>query len=238
MNLILLHPSDFLNSKENTIRLTGRCLKHIRTVHRAQQGDKLKVGLLNGNLGTGTITKINDREVEMKVSLSTPPPPPLPVILMVALPRPKTVKKIVQSTTALGVKKLFFFKTWRVEKSYWQSPVLSKESIEHQCILGLEQAGDTVMPQIEFKHFFKPFIEDEVPDLIKNTSAFVSHPDSRKHLKKIKTGTHVSVAIGPEGGFIEYEIAMLIQKGFEPVTLGKRIQRVEWALPFILGRLF
>ena len=140
--------------------------------------------------------------------------------------------------TLTKIRSIFFFKTWRVEKSYWQSPVLSKESVEQQCILGLEQAGDTVMPQIELRHFFKPFIEDEVPNLIKNSLAFVSHPDSKKQLPKNRSHTHVCVAIGSEGGFIEYEIRMLVQKGFEPVTLGKRIQRVEWAIPFILGRLF
>ncbi len=238
MNLILLHPTDFIKNKKDIVQLTGRRFKHILTILRAQKGDELKTGLLNSKLGTGIITEIDDTHVEMEVALETAPPPPLPVSLFVALPRPKTVKKIVQSATALGVKQLFFFKTWRVEKSYLQSPVLYEESIKNLCLLGLEQAGDTVMPQIEFRHLFKSFIEDEVPDLIKNRKAFVSHPGAKKQLPKKTNGAHVCIAIGPEGGFIDYEINMLAEKGFKPVSLGKRIQRVEWTVPFILGRLF
>ena len=48
----------------------------------------------------------------------------------------------------------------------------------------------------------------------------------------------VTLAVGPEGGFIDYEIGKLCEAGFQPVTLGSRILRVETAIPVILGRLF
>ncbi|RYZ96209.1 MAG: 16S rRNA (uracil(1498)-N(3))-methyltransferase, partial [Moraxellaceae bacterium] len=44
--------------------------------------------------------------------------------------------------------------------------------------------------------------------------------------------------IGPEGGFIPYEIDLLNKQGFEVVNLGERIMRVETVVPYLLGRLF
>lgn len=237
MNLILLFPSDFTNN-DNEVRISGRRLHHIRTIQKVKKGDSLQVGLVNGNLGSGVVTEISDSSLAMNVTLTAPPPPPLPVTLILALPRPKTVKKVLQCATALGVKRIIFLRTWRVEKSYWQSPVLEQESIIHECALGLEQACDTVMPVIEFKHLFKPFVEDEVPLLIRNGEAIVCHPYADNKISETLTDKPVTIAFGPEGGFIEYEINLLVQQGFKPVSFGRRIQRVEYAIPFILGKIF
>ncbi len=237
MNLILLFPSDFTEN-QNSVALSGRRFRYIRTFHRAKPGDTVKVGLINGNRGTGRIKEISDNRVTIDVTLTSPPPPPLPVTAIIALPRPKTVKKILHCATALGIKRIFFIRTWRVEKSYWQSPVLKKDSITHECILGLEQAGDTVMPTVEFRELFKPFIEDEIPLLIQNSKAIVFHPKAGKTLTHVKNRKQVTIALGPEGGFIDYEIDQLVQRGFTPVTLGSRIQKVEYVLPYSIGKIF
>ena len=128
-------------------------------------------------------------------------------------------------------------RTWRVEKSYWQSPVLKEESINHECILGLEQACDTVMPVIEFKPLFKPFVEDEIPLLIGDSKAIVFHPYADGTISEVPTGKPVTIAFGPEGGFSDYEIDLLAHQGFEPVSFGRRIQRVEYAIPYVLGKI-
>jgi RsmE family RNA methyltransferase len=48
----------------------------------------------------------------------------------------------------------------------------------------------------------------------------------------------VTLVIGPEGGFIPFEIELLEKNGFQAVTLGPRILRVENAIPALAGRLF
>ena len=236
MNLILLFKQDFLGAS-SLARVSGRRFEYIRDVHRAQPGDLLTVGLLNGNMGKGRVCGITDSDVEMEVTLSDPPPPPLPVKIVLALPRPKVIKRVILSLTSLGVKEIHLVHAFRVEKSYWQSPVLSPETLDHHLILGLEQAKDTILPRITITRYFKPFVEDRLPEIIKGTRPILAHPQAEAPCPR-HVDTPVTLIVGPEGGFIPYEIDKLQAAGAVPVRLGPRILRVETALPTILARLF
>ncbi|MGF7057612.1 16S rRNA (uracil(1498)-N(3))-methyltransferase [Brassicibacter mesophilus] len=234
MNLIILFEDDFINN--NKVRLTGRRLNHVLSVHRAEIGDTLKVGLLNDKIGKGLITKLNSEVLEMDVDLIEQSPSPSNVQLILAMPRPKALKRIIQDATTMGIKKLYIIKTWRVEKSFWNSPVLSEESLFEYMVLGLEQAKDTILPEVKIVKLFKPFVEDQIPEIIKGTKAIVAHPTGQKECPR-NINEPLTLAIGPEGGFIPYEVDMLEEQGFEAVNLGERILRVETAIPVILGRL-
>lgn len=52
---------------------------------------------------------------------------------------------------------------------------------------------------------------------------------TKEMISRIKSGQQIAVFIGPEGGFDEGEIALAMENGIEPVTLGKRILRTETA---------
>jgi 16S rRNA (uracil1498-N3)-methyltransferase len=235
MNLILLYSSDFIDDSHAVLK--GRRLKHMLEVHRAASGDTLRVGILNGKTGTGKVVKIDAESCEMEITLDTMPPPSLPLTLLLALPRPKALRRIIECIAAMGVKRIYIMETWRVEKSFWKSPFITNESLYEHCVLGLEQACDTVMPCIEFKRRFKPFVEDEIEEVIKNTCSLVLHPTAKQPCpRNIKTP--VTLAIGPEGGFIPYEIEMFKKQGFEDVSIGERILRTEWFVPAVMGRLF
>ena len=52
---------------------------------------------------------------------------------------------------------------------------------------------------------------------------------TKEIISRIKSGQQIAVFIGPEGGFDEGEIALAMENGIEPVTLGKRILRTETA---------
>jgi 16S rRNA (uracil1498-N3)-methyltransferase len=137
----------------------------------------------------------------------------------------------------MGIKEIYIIKTWRVEKSYWESPMIGEENLRRQMITGLEQGKDTVMPAIQIRKRFKPFVEDELPSIIKDSLALVSHPVAESPCPR-GVNSPVTLAIGPEGGFIPYEVNALQDTGFKPVSLGERILTVETALPFLIGRLF
>ncbi|MBU1171132.1 MAG: 16S rRNA (uracil(1498)-N(3))-methyltransferase [Proteobacteria bacterium] len=236
MNLVLLFKSDFIFDTSR-VRLMGRRLKHVLEIHKASTGDCLEIGLENGPMGQGNVVSIDHQCLEMDVTLDRPPPPSLALNLVLALPRPKVLNRVILSATSLGIKKIWLIHTARVEKSYWQSPRLDKENIREQAILGLEQSKDTLMPEIILKKGFKPFVEDELPGIIQGTRAYVAHPGSGLACP-VATKEHLTLAIGPEGGFIPYEISKLSDCGFIPVHLGNRVLRVESVLPYIIGRMF
>lgn len=220
MNLLLLFPEDFVSATRARIR--GRRLDEIERI----ASDELRVGVLDGRMG---IAKVVARG-ELEVCLDSDPPPPLPLTLVLALPRPKVLNRVIAGATSLGIKKIFLINAWRVEKSYWKSPKL--QLLREQAILGLEQARDTVMPQIELERFFRPFVEE----LKLEGTGFVAHPGAAEVCPRA-VQQHVTLAIGPEGGFIAEEIASFERAGFHPVNLGPRILRVETALPALIGRL-
>ena len=136
-----------------------------------------------------------------------------------------------------GGKKIFIMETWRVEKGFWTSPFLAERALAEYCVKGLEQACDTAMPDIIIKRSFRRFVEDEIPGLVKGTQAFVAHPGTETPCPR-KVDGPVSIVVGPEGGLIPFEIGLLKSNGFEPVSVGDRILRVEHFVPTILGRLF
>ncbi len=235
MNLILLFETDFID--EQRVRLTGRRLEHVTHVHRAAVGDALTVGVAGGRIGRGEITQLDNAALEMHITLTTDPPPPLPLTLVLALPRPKVLNRVIAGATSLGVKRIYLINAWRVEKSYWKSPRLSDENLLAHRILGLEQARDTAIPIIELRRFFRPFVEDELSAIARDSLAVVAHPIAAVECPR-NAARPVTLAIGPEGGFIEEEVASLQRVGFTPVALGPRILRVETAVAAVLGRLF
>ncbi len=234
MNLILLFPGDFIG--DGKVLLTGRRMKHILEVHRAKTGDELTVGLAGGNIGRGRILDLAGNSAELAVELTQDPPEPIPVNLLLALPRPKVLRRVLQTITTLGVKRIYLINACRVEKSYWSSPFLNEESIREQLILGLEQARDTMMPEVMLRPLFKPFVEDELPGIIPGTTPLVAHPGAALACPRNESGS-ITLAIGPEGGFVQYEIDRLRGTGFTPIRMGERILRVEAAVPALLSRI-
>jgi RsmE family RNA methyltransferase len=235
VNLILLNHDDFVT--EERVRITGRRLEHVRSVHRASVGDELTAGFLGGRIGRGTITSLDGASLEMSISLDRDPPAPLPLTVILSLPRPKVLRRVLFTLTVLGVKRIILLNSARVEKSYWQTPFLQKDAVRQQCILGLEQSCDTVLPEVLVKTRFKPFAEDELPGLISGTLPLVAHPHAEDPCPR-NVGRPVTLAIGPEGGFVPYEVSRFLDAGFTAVRAGERIMNIETAVPYLLSRLF
>lgn len=235
MNLLLLEPQHFID--ERHAELDQRQLRHVLDVHQANKGDELRVGVINGRVGNGIITYLSAEKMQLEVDLDNSPPPALPLTVLLALPRPKMLKRSLQHLTALGVKKIILMNSYRVEKSFWQSPWLNPEKVREQLILGLEQTRDTVMPEVVIEKRFKPFVEDRLPALMAGKRGLVAHPVGGESCPHLISEPAV-LAIGPEGGFIEYEVDKLEQAGFQRIHLGPRILRVETAVTAIVSKLY
>jgi len=236
MNLVLFSEADFIGDNLLAIR-DARRLEHITHIHQIKLGDSLKVGLVNGKIGTGNVVLLNPTEIHLEVALTQPPPKPLPVTLVLALPRPKMLKRTLQTLATLGVKKIYLVNSYRVEKSYWQTPLLDEDAIREHLLIGLEQGCDTQLPQVHLIKRFKPFVEDDLHGIVGESRALVAHPYTDL-LCPAQIDYAITLAIGPEGGFIPYEIDLLQKCGFTAVNLGERIMRVETVVPYLLGRLY
>ena len=234
MNLLLLKP-DQITQQSATV--SGHQFEHLLTVQRAQVGDSVRIGVIDGLMGQGIIKALGSEQATLEITLDSPPPPAIPLRLILALPRPKMLRRTLQSVTAMGVKEIYLVNSSRVEKSFWQSPFLQPEALEEQMILGLEQARDTQMPNLHLRKRFKPFVEDELGNIAKGSQALVAHPVTEVPCP-INCDSAVTLAIGPEGGFIPYEIELLSSIGFQSVHLGPRILKVEVAVPALISRLF
>ena len=235
MNLLLLEDADFIAADRVVLR--DRRLKHMQEVHRAQVGDSVRVGRIGGLLGTAQVVNLAPQEAELQISLDSAPPAKLPMTLLLALPRPKMLRRVFQTVATMGVPKVILLNSYRVEKSFWQTPFLEPEAIREQLILGLEQARDSILPEIIIEKRFKPFVEDCLPQLAQGTLGLVGHPGDFPACPR-QVAESVTLAIGPEGGWIPYEVDMLTKAGLQPVQLGDRILRVETAVTALLARLF
>src|SRR5690606_36180022 len=161
VNLLLLQPEDF--REDGTVHLTGCRAAHAREVLRAQEGSSLRVGRRDGQVGRATVLANDVDGLHLDICLESPPPPRAGVTLILAIPRPKALKKVLPAVASLGVDRVFLLNAARVEKSYLDSHVLRPESVETLFGLGLEQARDTVAPELHLRPRFRPFVEDELP---------------------------------------------------------------------------
>ena len=235
MNLLLLEDRDFID--EHQVRLSDRRLAHMQAIQQVVVGDSLRVGRINGLMGQGEVTALEQDHAELRIQLDTPPPDKLPLTLLLAMPRPKMFRRILQHCATLGVPEIILLNSYRVEKSFWQTPFLQPDVIRENLLLGLEQARDTVLPTVRIEKRFKPFVEDSLPGLINNQLALVAHPGDYPACPR-GIEEPLTLAIGPEGGWIPYEVEKLVEAGMQPVQLGERILRVETAVTALLARLY
>jgi len=235
VNLILLEEEDCRGASSAVLR--GRRFTHVQNVLRVSVGDRVRVGILGGRMGRATVTALDDASVCLDYALDEDPPAKLPLTVLLALPRPKVLRRVFRTLSELGIARAVILNSYRVEKSFWQTPWLESSAIRRSLCEGLEQARDTVLPEVHLEPLFKPFVEDRLPELAGGTKRFVGHPAAEAVCENVGQAP-TTLAIGPEGGFIPYEVEKLAEAGFQAVHLGPRILRVETALPFLTAKLF
>lgn len=241
MNCILL-PSSQIAQSSATIT-NALQIAHINTVLNAQIGDSIKIGEIGGNLGSAIIQDILPNAISLTaLTLTEAPPAKLDLTVVLALPRPKVLRRLIMDMTAIGVRDIILVNSYRTQKSYWQSPMLKR--LDEFVLEGLQQGVDTIAPSITLKPRLKPFIEDDFAAL-QPRQAIVAHPYADMSLKRylqyqgaVPNSNLLPnvVFIGAEGGWIDFEIALLAAHGCQAISFGSRILRTEAAVNAILGQ--
>lgn len=238
MNLILLYDADQIPGTRDHYRLRDHRRVHLLEVLKVEAGQRLRVGLLDGPRGEAEVVSISSTEIVLRAECHEPADAPLTDLLL-ALPRPKSLKKLLPEVAALGVGCLTLLRTWRVEKSYLTSSLLRPE--EHQPLFdeGLMQAEATRRPELRLEDRFRPFVEDRLPGQLAGRLGLVAHPGAQARLADLRLTPDqpVTVALGPEGGFLPFEVELLEAAGMQAVNLGPRILRVETAVVAVLANL-
>jgi 16S rRNA (uracil1498-N3)-methyltransferase len=141
----------------------------------------------------------------------------------------------------LGVGRIFLIRSNRVEKSFFEASLLKDENYRQFLLQGMEQAKDTYLPQVIMHERFKPFIEDVIPGLdSKYKRKLLAHPAAGMDLKQT-VGSRISgrtlLAVGPEGGWVDYEVEKFLEQSFVPVNMGHRVLRTDTAVVALLAQL-
>jgi RsmE family RNA methyltransferase len=233
MNMLLLDKSDFIS--QETVAVSGRRFSRLKDFIHIEPGKKIKAGVRNESCGSAEVIEIGEDLVKLTYCKNSEPPPAPPLTLIIALQRPQTFSKVIHSAVTLGIKNIHFIHTFKVEKSYWQSSRLGAENLQEEIDLALEQAGDPVEPRLFFHRRFKIFAEDELENIAGTSVRLFGDPSGSAPVPL--PGTPITLALGPEGGFTDYEINTLKEHDFQPVSLGTRILRTEFALAALLGKL-
>jgi 16S rRNA (uracil1498-N3)-methyltransferase len=240
MNIILTEAGEI---DAGRLTVTDHRAKHIIKVLGAEVGDTVRVGLINGEMGSGKILALKRKYpffVEMDLTLNDPPRAESSLDLILALPRPIMLKRILSQVTALGVGTIHLINATRVEKSFWEAGILQPEEYHPHLLHGLEQAVDTRLPSVRIHPQFKPFIEDYFPSLAEEyLHLLLAHPTGGLRLGDVidsKKG-RIALAVGPEGGWVDREVKKFQEQGFCCCTIGERILKVDTAVVALHARI-
>lgn len=239
MNLLLLKGEDRLE-QDGFYHLEGRRAEHIYCVLHAREGDTLKAALPGGKIGMAKVVESSRKEaVVFCKEFTLACPAKNHIVPVISLPRPQSFKKTLHFIASGGISKAFFIGSAKVEKSYWKSSALAPEAIEEELLLGMEQGVDPIKPQLYFYPKIWDFFEQEKAFLESCERKIIAHPyeTAQSCPHALELSGPLALAIGPEGGYTSSEVQTFREKGFECITLGSHILRVEFALSVLCGKL-
>ena len=238
MNLILCESGEV--EADGVVTLTGTRAAHVRGVLGAKPGDTVRIGVVDGPKGRGEILELSEDRVVLRSELDAAVPAPPAVDLLLALPRPKVLRRLWAQLAALGVGRIVLTNASRVERHYFDTHVLEASTYRPLLVEGLQQAGDTRLPRVSIHRQFRVLVEDELDAVSGDAARLVAHPGSHRSLLELageSSRRRVLLAIGPEGGWNDFELELLTRHGFGIVSMGPRILRTDTACVALLALL-
>ena len=239
MNRILFDPAE---NRGGEVRLAGPRAHHVRAVLRAQPGDTVRAGEIGGDrYDEARVVVSTPSECILRLGEASPPLPRAAWDLLLALPRPKCLRRLWPQIAALGPERVYLTAAEKVEKDYWGCTLLRPDVYRPLLVDGLAQSGDTILPEVEVHRRLKPLVEDVLPRRYAEGRRLVAHPPrtGARNAAPDKPPAYGAgiVAVGPEGGWSDYELRMFEAAGFRRVSLGPRVLRTDTAVVALLSLL-
>ena len=220
----------------STAVLTGPEARHISTVLRLSTGTTIILFDGSGSYYEAMLTRISTSRVETKVVAITPHietgedfHPALH--LGIGLVKGKKMDLIIQKITELGVAGLHPFRS-----RYCATQEKTKDRLSRWQKIAIEACKQCNRPKpldINPTQDIKELLSKDAEKVHDLKLIFWENKEGQKSLREIfdplKKIQSVMTLIGPEGGFSADEVKLAIDAGYEPVTMGSRILRVETA---------
>lgn len=236
--MLLIEPHELKDGR--VARVAGVRARHLREELRVTVGHVLRIGLLNGPHGRGTVQAVSEDVIDVQCEWDAASPPNVAAIdLILALPRPKVMKRLWAQLAMLGVRRIAVVNAENVERCYFDSHVLSPTFYRPLLIEGLQQAQNTHLPEVRIEKRLKVFVEDALDNWAPQTTRLLADPNAESTLNDCMATPSDSavLAVGPETGWTDYERELLARHGFRAFSLGRRTLRTDTACIALLALL-
>ena len=251
MNRILFEKAEIM---DGIATFGGERAEHVMNVLHGEVGQILKTGEVDGLIGTSEIVEILTMESNVGNCGGSDSSAPIRIRarvdhteksiepwidVILAPPRPRVMKRLLPQLATMGVGRIVLVGAQKVEKDFWGATLLKEENYRPLLIDGLMQGGTSIIPKIECWKSFNRFLREGLPSFA-TTERIVAHPYVEKVGEKSwswRTDAKPLLAIGPEGGWTDEEVAKLIENGFRGYSLGSRILRTDTATIALLAQL-
>jgi 16S rRNA (uracil1498-N3)-methyltransferase len=235
LNLLLLEPEEV--DAEGIAVLSDARARHLQTILRAAPNQAVRIGVLDGPIGVGRLLAIGNGVANLACTFEHTPPRPR-IDLLLALPRPKVLRRLWAQIAALGVNRVILTNAARVERNYFDTHVLEPAVYRPLLIEGLQQARDTRVPLVTVHRQFRVLIEDELDSLAGDGRRLVAEPGRGESIASATMtigSTRLLLAVGPEGGWNEFELQLMRAHRFIGVSMGPRTLRSDTACVALLA---
>ena len=211
------------------VHIDGPEAHHLGTVCRIRPGDPVCLFNGDGHEYPGTVVEVGRRDVVVEVAERRSPVRESSHRLHIAtaLPKGDRAQFLVEKLTELGVAVLTPLVT---ERTVVQPREGKMDKLERYIIEASKQCGRNVLMRIEPPRKWADLVRDAtLPGL-----RYVAHPRGEGD-GGVGGGDRV-VAIGPEWGLTDAELALALEAGWRRLSLGPRILRIETAAMAVAAR--
>lgn len=208
------------------LELPERAAHHLVRVLRHRVGDRITLFDGNGREASAEIVSAHRRHgcrVTVIEIADVSRESPLQIELFQGMSRGEKMDLVIQKAVELGVVMIQPVITERSEVRPDKSATSRLARWREITISACEQSGRAHLPQIH-----APIRLEEIAT--EAATRLALEPEANAGLADVSPAANsIAIAVGPEGGFSEHDMAQLSRHGFKPVRFGPRILRTETA---------
>lgn len=217
---------------DNKFILEQSDIHHIKNVMRNKNNDKIEV-VYNKKTFICKIDNINDCSLSIIEEVEENNELDIELVVVCSLVKEQKMDLILQKLTELGVSKIIPLKTERsivkIDEKRESKKLIRWQAI---CKEASEQAKRNNVPIITDIYTLKDLIKEE-SDIKLLCSVNEKNNFINNYLQNYENCAKMIVVIGPEGGFSDKEEEFLVSNGYNRVSLGNRVLRVETATIYV-----